>query len=96
MQPTATRRDHPLDRLLIGAFNGFREQFAECAEIRAGNCENTGEWSESHHRYPDQRPDQRIDATNGIEETTDAEMHEDVGNDVLRRQKTEWKGKDRR
>ncbi len=95
VQSVAPGRYNAFHWLLVRAFNGFGKQLPECTEIRAGNCKNASERSKAYHRYPYQCPDQCIDAANGIEKATNAEVEKDIRNNVLRSQKTEWERKKR-
>ena len=60
-----------LDLLLVGGLDRFGEQFAERAEIRHRNRQHAGKGAKTDDVDPDQRPDQRVDAADRIEEAAD-------------------------
>ena len=57
--------------LLVGGLDRLREQLAEGAEVRGHDREHAGERSEPDDVDPDQRPDQRVDAADGVEAAAD-------------------------
>ncbi len=89
MQRVAAGGADALDLLLVRTFNGLGEQLAECAEIRHRNRQHAGKGTETDDIDPDQRPDQRIDAADGIEKSPHRKT-EDIGrHDVLCRQQAD-------
>ena len=68
----------PFDGLLVGSLDGLRKQLSEAAEIAADDGKNAGKWTQSHDADPDQRPDQGIDAADGIEAAARQEV-DDAG-----------------
>ena len=89
MQRVAAGSPDALDLFLVGSLDGFGKQFAERAEIGQRNRQHAGKRAEANDVDPHQRPDQRIDAADGIERAAHRKAQPPRGNDVPRRQQTE-------
>ena len=84
------------DLLLVGGLDRLREQFAERAEIRHRNRQHAGERAEADDIDPHQRPDQRIDAADRIQEPAHRKAQQVRRNDVARRQQADRQREHRR
>ncbi len=88
MQGAAAGSSDTFDLLLVGALDRLGEQFAERAEIRHGNREHARERAEAYDIDPDQRPDQRVDAADRVQETA-YRKPDDIRHDVARREQAD-------
>ncbi len=84
VQDAAAGSSDALDLLLVGAFNGLGEQFAQGAEIRHRDGEHAGKRAETDDIDPHQRPDQRVDAADRIQEAPHGETEDGGRHDVAR------------
>ena len=89
MQRVAAGSPDALDLLPVGGLDRLGKQFAERAEVGQRDRQHTGKRAEANDVDPHQRPDQRIDTADGIEETAHRKAQTSRGNDVPRRQQTE-------
>ena len=77
VQRVAAGGTDTLDLLLVGGLDRLGEQLAERAEIRDRDRQHAGKRAEADDVDPDQRPDQRIDAADRIEETAHRKAEDD-------------------
>jgi hypothetical protein len=74
LQPIGTGRPDALDLPALNVLDGFGEELGEGTGIADGNCHHPSERIEANGIDEHQRPEQRIDATDTVEDTAQAEV----------------------
>ena len=72
----AAGRDDTLARLAVDGLDRLGEQLAEIADIGGHDRQHARERTKSYHVDPDQRPDQDVDAADGIERAPRQEVQD--------------------
>src|ERR1700688_872667 len=90
-QACAAACQHRFPGALFGGSDRFRKQLAERAGIGDRDGENPREWPEADDPDEDQRPDQGVDAADGIEAAAYGEANDTVRRGIFRSEKADRK-----
>src|SRR3954454_10950495 len=89
MHRVAAGSPDALDLFPVGGLDRLGKQFAERTEVRQRDLQHPGKRAETDDVDPHQRPDQRVDTADGIEEPAYREANQIRRNDVPRRQQAD-------
>ncbi len=95
MRVCAACRLDALDRLVVSVLDGLGEQLAENGQVRRHDGENARKGPEANDIDPDERPDERIDASDRVERAPCKELDEAAGHDVSRGEQAQRKRDER-